>query len=111
MTTADLDRYFAVKPFQKIEQLVGGEAAEMPVHQVRDIGLRDAEDLGDFALLQLPVFEDPEDMESNLRPRQKLVGIFEPQVRENVSGAFFELNWFSSSRLHAPPQQDIVNLL
>ena len=37
--TAHLDGHFAVKPFEKIEQLVGGEAAEMPVHQVRHIGL------------------------------------------------------------------------
>ena len=32
--TADLDPYFPVKPFQKIEQLVRREAAEMPVRQV-----------------------------------------------------------------------------
>ena len=31
---ANLDCHFAVKPFEKIEQLVRGEAAEMPVHQV-----------------------------------------------------------------------------
>jgi len=31
---ANLDRHFAVKPFEKIEQLVRREAAEMPIHQV-----------------------------------------------------------------------------
>jgi hypothetical protein len=34
-------------------------------------------------------------MKSDLCPRQKLVGIFEAQVREDVPGAFFEFNWLS----------------
>ncbi len=46
----DLDLHFLVKPLQKIEQLVRREAAEMPIHQVRDIGLGNAQDTGDFAL-------------------------------------------------------------
>ena len=96
MVTADLDRHFLVKAFQKIEQLVRCEAAEMPIHQVRYVGLRNAEDVGDFALFQFLVFEDFEDMESDLRARKKLVGILEAQIREDVAGAFFELNWFSS---------------
>ena len=53
MVTADFDRHFPVKPFQKIEQLVRGEAAEMPVHQVRHVRLRNAQNIGDFALFQL----------------------------------------------------------
>jgi len=32
-------------------------------------------------------------MVSNLRARHKLIGIFEAQIREDVAGAFFELNW------------------
>ena len=86
MVTADLDRHFPIKPFQKIEQLVRREAAEMPVHQMRYVGLCNAQNVGDFALFQLLVFEDIEDMESDLRARQKLIGIFETQIRENVSG-------------------------
>ena len=31
-------------------------------------------------------------MESDLGARQKLVGILEAQIREDVSGAFLELN-------------------
>jgi pimeloyl-ACP methyl ester carboxylesterase len=42
VVAADLDRHLAVKPFQKVEQLVGGEPAKMPVHQVRHVGLCDA---------------------------------------------------------------------
>jgi hypothetical protein len=84
--TADLDRHFSVKPFQKIEQLVSGETAEVPVHQVRHVGLRNSQDMGDFALPQVPLFEDFEDVESDLRARQKLVGILEAQIREDVSG-------------------------
>jgi hypothetical protein len=92
VVTADLDRHFPVKAFKKIEQLVRREAAEMPVHQVRHVWLRNAQDIGDFALFQLLVFEDFEDMKSDLRARQKLIGILEAQVRKDISGALFELN-------------------
>jgi hypothetical protein len=100
--TADLDRHLAVKPFQEIEQLVRGEAAEMPVHQVRHVGLRDAQNIGDLALLQLLVFEDLEHMKSHLRPHNELVGILEAEVGEDVAGALFEFNGFSLFRAHAP---------
>lgn len=49
------------------------------------------EDFGDFTLFQLLVFEDVEDMESDLRARQKLVGVLEAQIREDVPGTLFEL--------------------
>jgi hypothetical protein len=91
VVTANLDRHFSVKPFKKIKQLVRREAAEMPIHQVRHVGLSNAQDFGDFTLFQLLVFEDVEDMESDLRARQKLVGVFEAQIREDVPGTLFEL--------------------
>ena len=68
MVTADLDGHFPVKPFQEIEQLVRREAAEMPVHQVRHVGLGNAQNLGDFALFQFLVFKDFKDMESDAPP-------------------------------------------
>lgn len=71
VVTADLNCYLPVKPFQKIEQFVRCEAAEMPIHQVRYIGLRNAQNIRDFALFQLLVFKNFEDMESDLRARQK----------------------------------------
>jgi hypothetical protein len=37
-----------------------------------------------------------------LRARQKLVGIFEAQIREDASGTLFALNCFSPFRTHAP---------
>src|ERR1700722_1634117 len=52
VVTADLNRHLLVKALQKIEQLVRREAAEMPVHQVRHIGLCNAKNAGDLALLQ-----------------------------------------------------------
>jgi hypothetical protein len=82
--TANLDRDFPVKPFQKVEQLVPGEAAEMPVHEVRHVGLGNAQDIGDFALFQLLISKDFEDVESDLRARQ------------DASGTLLELNWFWS---------------
>jgi len=57
----------------------------MPIHQVRHVGLSDAQDFGDFALFQRLVFEDFQDMESGLRARQKLVGVFEARIREDRS--------------------------
>jgi hypothetical protein len=102
VVTADLDRHFSVKPFQKIEHLVRREAAKMPIHQVRNVGLRNAQNIGDFALFQFFFCKDFKDMESDLRARQKLVRIFAAQVREDVSGTPFEINWFSSFRPHAP---------
>ena len=48
--TADLDRHFPVKPFQEVEQFVGREAAETPVHQVRHVRLRNAQNAGDLPL-------------------------------------------------------------
>jgi hypothetical protein len=77
-----------------------GEA--QPVHQVRHVWLGNTQNLSNFALFQLLVFEDFEDVVSNLGTRQRLVGILEAQIREDVSGAFFELNWFSSFRTHVP---------
>jgi hypothetical protein len=92
LVTADLDGYFPVQAFQKVEQLIGGEAAEVAVHEMRYIGLGNAQNFGDFALFEFLVFEDFEDMKSDLRARQKLVGILEAQIRKDVSGALFELN-------------------
>jgi hypothetical protein len=85
MATADLNRHFPVKALQKIEQLIRREATEMPVHQVRHLRLGNTQNIGDFSLFQFLIFEDFEDMESDLRPRQKLVGMFETQILEDVS--------------------------
>jgi hypothetical protein len=90
--TADLDRHFPVKPFEKIEQLVRGESAEMAIHQVRHVWLRNAQDSRDFALFQLLILEDLEDVKTNLRPRIELVRIVEPQIGKDVAGAFLKLN-------------------
>jgi len=77
MVMTDLDCHLPVKPFQKIEQFVRCEAAEMPIHQMRHVGLRDTQDAGDFPLFQLLLFEDLEDVISDLRPRQQSVRVFE----------------------------------
>jgi hypothetical protein len=64
---AHFDLHSLVQALQKVEQLVRGEAAEMTVHQVRHIGLRNPENPGDFALFQFPVFQNFENVNSNLR--------------------------------------------
>jgi hypothetical protein len=46
--------------------------------------LRDTQDLADFSLSKLLVFEDFEDVVSDLGSRQELVGIFETQIRKDV---------------------------
>ena len=57
MVRADLDRHLAVETPEEAEQLVGGEAVEMPVHQVGDLRLPDAEQGGNLPLRELPVGE------------------------------------------------------
>ena len=52
LVRADPDRDFLVEPLEEIEQLVRGEAAEMAIHQMRHVRLRDAEQFGDFPLLE-----------------------------------------------------------
>ncbi len=101
VTTADLDRHLSIKPPQKIQQFVGREPAEVPVHQMRDIRLCNAQYVGDFAPFQLPVLQNFEDVISDLRPREKLIGLLETEIREDVAGAFFELNSLSLCRIHA----------
>ena len=86
VVTADVDRHFLIKTLQKIEQLVGGEAAEMPVHQVRHAGLRGAGHSGDLALLQLPALRDLAHATADLRPDQKLAGILGAEIGEDVAG-------------------------
>src|SRR6202049_921858 len=98
----DLDLLFLVKPPQKIEQLVRSESAEVPVHQVRNIRLRNPENTGDFALFQFLAFKNFEHMDANLRARIKLAGILQPQIGKDIAGAFVKLNWFSPVRAHAP---------
>jgi hypothetical protein len=100
--TAHLDGHFPVEALEKIEQLVGREPAEMPVHQVRHVRLGNPENARDLALLQLLVFHDFEDVKADLRPRQKLVSVFQPQIGEDVAGTFLKLNAFTLLPAHAP---------
>jgi hypothetical protein len=74
--------------------LARGEGAEMPVHQMRDIELGNAENAGDFALRQLFVLQDFEDMKADLRARQEPAGVFQPEIGKHVAGAFLKLNAF-----------------
>jgi hypothetical protein len=53
---ANFDPHLPIQPFQKVEQLVGREAAEMSVHQVRHIGLGNTQNSRDLTLLQLLLF-------------------------------------------------------
>ncbi len=38
-----LDRHFSIKPPQEIQQLVGGEATKVSVHQMGHVGLSNAQ--------------------------------------------------------------------
>jgi hypothetical protein len=51
-----VDGHFAVEAFEEIEQLVGGEAAEVPIYEVRDLRLLDAQQRCDLTLLELPIY-------------------------------------------------------
>jgi hypothetical protein len=82
-----LDRHLSTKSPQEVKQLVCCEAAEMSVHQVRYIGLRNSQNPSDFALFQLFLFQDFEDVKSYLRSSHELIRVFQAEVREDIPGA------------------------
>jgi hypothetical protein len=98
----DLYRYLKLKALQKIDQLVDGEAAEMPIHQARHVGLRNAQNIADRARRQLPVSENLDDLKSDLCPRQELISVFEAEVGEDIARALLEFDRPSFSRAHVP---------
>jgi hypothetical protein len=90
LVRTDPDRHFPVQAFQEFKQLVRGEEAEMPVHQVGHFRLGNAKQRDDFPLLELSVLEYRIDMKPNLCPCEKLVSLLKPQVRKDIAGAFLE---------------------
>src|SRR5258708_35427161 len=108
--SAHLDLHFLVQAPQKIEQLVRGKAAEMPVHQVRYIGLCNPENPGDLALFYFLIFQNLENVNPNLRPGIELSGILQPQLGKEIAGILLKLNYSSFFRAHAPGTSPFVNL-
>ena len=49
---ADVDRHFLIEPFEKNEQPVSRESAEMPVHKVGHFGLLGTEKRSNFPLIE-----------------------------------------------------------
>jgi len=88
----DLDRHLAVEPLKEAEQLVGGEAVEMPVHQVGYLRLLDTEQRGNLPLRELPVAEQLIDVKTQLRLGETLVGVGQAHIGEDVAGAFLMLD-------------------
>jgi len=82
-----LDRYLSTKSSQQVKQVVCCEAAEMAVHQVRYVELRNPQNASDFALFQLFLFQDFEDVKSYLRASHESIRVFQAEVREDISGA------------------------
>jgi hypothetical protein len=78
------DRHLALQPFQKIQQLVGGEPAEMPVHEVGDCRLLDPEQGGDLSLRQLRGFENLVDMEAEFGACEQFVAISSPRSAKTL---------------------------
>ena len=91
---ADLNCHFLVKPLEKIEELVGREAIEMPVHEVRHFWLLDSKQQGDFALFELLFFHQLIHMKTKLCPCKVFPGIGKPQVSKDIAGTFFEFGCF-----------------
>ena len=93
LSRADLNGDFSIKPLKQTEQLIHGETTEMTVHQMRYVRLRHAEQLGNFTLFKVFLLKDFIDAIAHPRSHEKLVRIFNPQVRKNVAGAFFKLDF------------------
>jgi len=89
LVVADLYGDFPVEPLEKIQNLVGGEPAEMPVHQVRGLRLLDAEQGGDFRLFQFFPFQDLINMKSYLGPGMEFFRPGKAEIGINIAGVFF----------------------
>jgi hypothetical protein len=59
---------------------------KMSVHQVRYFGLRNPQNASDFALFQLFLLQDFEDVESYQRASHELIRLFQAEVREDIPG-------------------------
>ena len=90
---ADLDGDLLVEPLEEVQQLVRGEPAVVAVHQVRHVGLGNAEESGDLPLLEVAAFQYPVNMETDLRTGEQLVGILQPKIGKHVAGAFLDLDF------------------
>jgi hypothetical protein len=80
-----LNNHFSIKPPQEIQQFVGSEAAEVAVHQMGHVGLRNAQNTCDLTLFQFFLFQDFEDVKSYLRTSYELVGVLQTKICKNVS--------------------------
>src|SRR3972149_8698520 len=65
----------------------------MAIHEVRHVGLRNAENSGDFALLEVSRFDDFVNAIADLRPCKQLVRILEPKVGKDVAAALFKFDF------------------
>jgi hypothetical protein len=66
----------------------------MPIHQMRHIPLLDAEQGGNFQLLELSAGKQFKDVESQLCQSKKLVGLLKPEIGEDVAGASsYSMSW------------------
>jgi hypothetical protein len=74
---ADPDRHLGLQSLEEIEQLVGGEAAEVSVHKVGDFRLFDPEQRRDLSLWQLLGFEDLLDVEADFGACEQFVAILQ----------------------------------
>src|SRR5579859_2245108 len=92
LVRANLNSHFPIQPLEKIQELICGKPAEVSVHQMRHVRLRDTEKRRNFALLELSVFQDFEYVEADLRPREKFIGVFQFQIGKHVARAFLEYN-------------------
>jgi hypothetical protein len=63
-------------PFDSYSSLaLPKSAASVPVHQMRYVGLCSPQNAGDFALFQLLLFQDFEDLKSYLRTSHEVISV------------------------------------
>ncbi len=97
---ANADRDGLIETLEEIQQVVGRESAETPAHPMRNLGLLDGRKRLDFPRLKFPIRNELMDVESQLRPSIKLVGVVKPQIGEDVSRAFFILRVYLPAGSH-----------
>ncbi len=87
---ADLD--IVSESGEELHQALGGKRAGTTAQEIRDVRLRNTEDLPGLCLRQLPRFDGAENLQRQIRLQQLLVRVGQAQIGEHVAAACFVLN-------------------
>lgn len=93
MRLRDADLDIVSESREKLHQAIVGKRASTTAHEIRDVRLRNPENLSGLRLRQLPCFDGAENLQGQIRLQQLLlVRVGQAQIGEDVAAACFELD-------------------